>query len=261
MKITYNDMFTSISDVAFEILEENEMFHDELDEMFSPDKTCKDVTNMIHSKKIMKKRRLSIKGVLLVAALAVMTSILAIAHNTGAALIDDTNRHLVGKGLHGQGLVTGADEEIEFPDNASKTSWDTTSLIKSHQNVSIGPNSITEFAVSDDSGQYITPEIIFGNNDLVIFEKEDGSGWELNQGETLVFQATEYKAESNHGNGQIIDYFYICNGEILNGKSEPRKTLNQTFELTAEKAGEYYICLLGASSDPISLKEGKIVIK
>ena len=48
---------------------------------------------------------------------------------------------------------------------------------------------------------------------------------------------------------------------ILDGKSEPRKELNQTFELTAEKSGEYYICLLGVSSDPISLKEGKIVIK
>ena len=49
--------------------------------------------------------------------------------------------------------------------------------------------------------------------------------------------------------------------EMLDGKSEPRKELNQTFELTAEKSGEYYICLLGVSSDPISLKEGKIVIK
>lgn len=56
-------------------------------------------------------------------------------------------------------------------------------------------------------------------------------------------------------------YFYICNGEISDGKSEPRKTLNQTFEITAEKDGEYYICLLGVSSDPISLKEGQIIIK
>lgn len=109
--------------------------------------------------------------------------------------------------------------------------------------------------------QYITPEIIFGNNDLVIFEQEDGSGWELNEGETLMIQATEYEAETNGGNGQGIMYFYICDGEILDGKSGPRKELNQTFELTAEKSGEYYICLLGVSSDPISLKEGKIVIK
>ena len=216
---------------------------------------------VIHDQKIVRKRHFAIKSVLLVAALAAMSSILAIAHNYGAALIDDSNRHLVGKGLHGEGQIIGADEEIEVPDEPSDGIWETTARIKSYKNVSISPNSITEFAVSGDAGQYITPEIIFGNNDLVIFEQEDGSGWELNEGETLMIQATEYEAETNGGNGQGIMYFYICDGEILDGKSEPRKELNQTFELTAEKSGEYYICLLGVSSDPISLKEGKIVIK
>ena len=48
-----------------------------------------------------------------------------------------------------------------------------------------------------------------------------------------MIQATEYEAETNGGNGQGIMYFYICDGEILDGKSEPRKELNQTFELTA----------------------------
>ena len=260
-RISYNDMFTNISDVAYEILEENDMFNDETDDMFSSDRTCKDVTDMIHDQKIVRKRHFAIKSVLLVAALAAMSSILAIAHNYGAALIDDSNRHLVGKGLHGEGQIIGADEEIEVPDEPSDGIWETTARIKSYKNVSISPNSITEFAVSGDAGQYITPEIIFGNNDLVIFEQEDGSGWELNEGETLMIQATEYEAETNGGNGQGIMYFYICDGEILDGKSEPRKELNQTFELTAEKSGEYYICLLGISSDPISLKEGKIVIK
>lgn len=261
MKITYNDMFTNISDVAFEILEENDMFNDETDDMFSSDRTCKDVTDMIHEQKTVRKRHFAVKSVLLVAALAAMSSIFAIAHNTGAALIDDTNRHLVGQESNLSYTIVKADEKIEFPEKTSKEIWKRTTLVKSYKNVSIIPNSITEFAVSGDSGKYITPEIIFGNNDLVIFEKEDGSGWKLNKGETLVFQATEYKSEVNHGKGQIIDYFYICNGEILDGNSEPSKTLYQTFELTAEKAGEYYICLLGASSDPISLKEGKIVIK
>lgn len=261
MKITYNDMFTDIADVAFEILEENDMINDETDDMFSSDRTCKDVTNMIHEKKTVRKRRFAVKGVLLAAALAAMTSILTVAHNFGAALIDDSNRHLVGKGLHGEGHVIGPDEEIVCPEEPSDGIWETTARIKSYKNVIISPNSITEFAVSGDTEPYITPEIIFGNNDLVIFEKEDGSGWELNEGDILVFQATEYPGESNHGNGQGIMYFYICDGEISDGKSEPRKQLNQTFELTAEKTGEYYICLLGVSSDPISLKEGKIIIK
>ena len=223
MKISYNDMFTNISDVAYEILEENDMFNDETDDMFSSDRTCKDVTDMIHDQKIVRKRHFAIKSVLLVAALVAMSSILAIAHNYGAALIDDSNRHLVGKGLHGEGQIIGADEEIEVPDEPSDGIWETTARIKSY--------------------------------------KEDGSGWKLNEGETLMIQATEYEAETNGGNGQGIMYFYICDGEILDGKSEPRKELNQTFELTAEKSGEYYICLLGVSSDPISLKEGKIVIK
>lgn len=48
-----------------------------------------------------------------------------------------------------------------------------------------------------------------------------------------MIQATEYEAETNGGNGQGIMYFYICDGEILDRKSEPRKELNQTFELTA----------------------------
>ena len=34
MKISYNDMFTNISDVAYEILEENDMFNDETDDVF-----------------------------------------------------------------------------------------------------------------------------------------------------------------------------------------------------------------------------------
>ena len=253
MKITYNDMFNDISDVAFDVLEENHIFNDETDDMFSSDKTSKDVTGMIHDQKIIRKRRFAVRSVLLAAALAAMTSMLAIAHNYGAALIDDSNRHLVGKESYLSYTITKADEELPPAEAPSDEVWETAPLIKSHKNVVITPNTITEFAVTGDSGRYTTPEIIFGNNDLVIFEKEDGSGWKLDKGETLVFQVTEYESEINWGRGQIISFYYICNRDILKGKTEPRKALDQTFEITAEKDGEYYICLLGASSDPASL--------
>lgn len=120
MKITYNDMFTNISDVAFEILEENDMFNDETDDMFSSDRTCKDVTDMIHEQKTVRKRHFAVKSVLLVAALAAMSSIFAIAHNTGAALIDDTNRHLVGQESNMDAQVIRAGEEIKIQDKTSK---------------------------------------------------------------------------------------------------------------------------------------------
>ena len=47
MKISYNDMFTNISDVAYEILEENDMFNDETDDMFTSQRTTNDLTHMI----------------------------------------------------------------------------------------------------------------------------------------------------------------------------------------------------------------------
>ena len=189
MKITYNDMFDNISDAAFEILDENDIFNDEIEEMFSSDKTCKDVTDMIHKQKSVRKRHFTFKGVLLAAALTVLTvlaSVITVARNNGAALIDDSNRDLVGKA--------------------------------------------SEMTVH-----------------------------KIDKGETLVFQAQEYESELHRGKGQRISYFYIRDGVILRGNGQTG--LNQTFELTAEKAGEYYICLLNASSDAISLKEGKVFIK
>ena len=261
MKITYKDMFDNISDAAFEILDENDIFNDEIEEMFSSDKTCKDVTDMIHKQKSVRKRHFTFKGVLLAAALTVLTvlaSVITVARNNGAALIDDSNRDLVGKASEMTVHKISADEEIKFETNSTGI-WDTTGLIKSYDNVDIIPNSITEFAVSGDSGQSITPEIIFNNNDLVIFVQEDGSGWKLDKGETLVFQAQEYESELHREKGQSIHYFYIRDGVLLEGNVQTG--LNQTFELTAEKAGEYYICLLNSSSDAISLKEGKVFIK
>ena len=154
--------------------------------------------------------------------------------------------------------IIKADEELPPAEAPSDAVWERAPLIKSHKNVDT-PNTITEFAVTGDSGRYTTPEIIFGNNDLVIFEKEDGAGWKLDKGETLVFQAHEYKSELHREKGQSIYYFYIRDGVILKGNV--LTGLNQTFELTAENAGEYYVCLLNTSSDPISLKEGSIVIK
>ena len=62
MKITYKDMFDNISDAAFEILDENDIFNDEIEEMFSSDKTCKDVTDMIHKQKSVRKGILPLKA-------------------------------------------------------------------------------------------------------------------------------------------------------------------------------------------------------
>lgn len=51
---------------------------------------------------------------------------------------------------------------------------------------------------------------------------------------------------------------YICNGRLMNEDPVSKQALDLRFELQTEQTGEYYICLVGASSDSISLKEGTI---
>ena len=68
-----------------------------------------------------------------------------------------------------------------------------------------------------------------------------------------------------------MDSFYVYVSEDLENWAGPYTIYENDGSFRAdseywapevyEKDGEYYICLLGASSDPISLKEGSIVIK
>ena len=123
------------------------------------------------------------------------------------------------------------------------------------------PKSITHFAVKGNGNSCTTPEIIFDNGVMVIFTKEDGSGWHLKKGETLVFESTEYPSEINAvtpDKGQCVGFYYVFNNTLMRKSETSLRELDLKYELTAEQDGEYYICLIGASSDPISLMEGKI---
>lgn len=92
---------------------------------------------------------------------------------------------------------------------------------------------------------------------MVILKKEDGSGWNLKKGETLQVQLDLYPSEINYGSGQGIIYQYIYNGKLMK-EVYSETDLSQNYELKAAKSGEYYICLAGASSDPITIEYGKI---
>lgn len=262
MKIRYYDIFDIIPEVAVSILEDS----NDLDyqyENFSVEETCNEVLEMIHKPRKKQTKSSPIKLRILIAALIIMaSSVYAIAKsNIGAVLIDNTNRELIGKGTKGEAYINNRDSVREIKDEDESLVWNTTALISIHSDDIVLPNTITEISTKFVDGEYITPEIMFQNRDLVIFTKEDGKGWVLNSGDKLVFQATEYKAEANAGTGQSIGYFYIYNGEIKEGNLTDSRKLNQSYELTADKKGEYYICLMGASSDPIALKEGKILLR
>ncbi len=94
------------------------------------------------------------------------------------------------------------------------------------------------------------------------FTKEGNKGWKLKKGQTLHFETEEYPSEVNQGRGQAIIYTYILDGKLMNKDyGDGRRGISQNYDLKAEKSGEYYLCLTGASSDPISIKSGRLYVE
>lgn len=107
----------------------------------------------------------------------------------------------------------------------------------------------------------MVPEFIFTNDSMVILKKEDSSGWDLKKGESLQIQLELYPSEININKvrGQSIRYQYVYDGKLMK-EFDSEQGLSQNYELKASKSGEYYICLVGGSSDPITIKSGKIYL-
>lgn len=278
MKINLYDAFDMIAEDAVEILTEYGGTQDEIPE-YPPETVIRDILgkNKRSGKKYGKKNW---KRYLLIAAVVTALSSVSFAthqrnihKNDGAQLVDQTNRDLVGKELTGQvaeirdadGNLLNARELEEFYGENTNTfqDWKKSTMIrKIHPKAHI-PQTIDEFSVRESEEGYFTPEVIFTNNAMVIFTKKDGSGWKLKKDETLIFETEEYPSEIGFGKGQAVLYQYVLNGTLMPDMEGREKNdgLKLLYTLTAEKEGEYYICIIGASSDPITMKEGKIYIK
>lgn len=271
MKINYYEAFDLIGEDVVDILSSYEQndFH----QITSEKATIEGVFSLMdNTQKIRhiksKKTKWTIR--LLVAVLIIGTaSITAFAirehlllKDGSAEIISDSTRKYIGKESHGEATIMDADGNIVSSPNGQDSaaqSNEKSSLITSIQdnNTSL-PKTMTEIVVTLENDVYTTPEVIFPNNAMIIFCKENGDGWDLQKGDKLIFKAEEYPSEVTHGKGQAISYLYIRNGKLMNRELSGEKTLNQHYELTAEKKGEYFLCLIGASSDPIALKSGVI---
>lgn len=264
MKINYYQLFDVVDEYAVEMLIDKAPNNDSYQETISGVK--KMLENSTAKTKVKKTKKLYI---LLAATLVLIVGTMAFANSKrGAVLIDESNRHLVGK--EDEMAVTIFDKEGnvvdgQLPSEPNKDVWKSSSVVKRVESGFLIPRSVTEFKTSHKDGKYITPEIMFTNGEIIIFTKEDGSGWRLKKGDTLVVEMIEYDSEVNFGKGpgmgQGIAYFQIINGKFYKDVIHYEDTLEQRFELVAEKRGEYYICIGGNSSDHISLKEGEICIK
>ena len=268
MKISYYDAFDLIAEDAGRLLSDLEKETTGA-EQHHPNTTINAVAANLSTMRRPKKQRLKLR--LLIAAIILLstsTIALAVYHydlfQDGAALVDDSNRDLVGKEQHGEATVI--DKEGNIISGPPEVSLPTieeliadSEIITSTEGSSFTPNSISYFSTSSEGTCSITPEVIFLNASMVVFTREDGSGWELSEGDRLIFEAEEYPSVIDlPGKGQTVAFMYICNGHLMNEDSVSKQALDLHFKLQAEQTGEYYICLVGASSDSISLKEGTI---
>ena len=100
---------------------------------------------------------------------------------------------------------------------------------------------------------------MFTSEALVIFTKEDGSGWELNEADEIQINLEEYETKEFRVDGQMIGYKLIHNGELKKAE-DVREGLRQNCTLSVTEKGEYYPCLIGRSSDITTLKNGTITM-
>lgn len=267
MIISYYDLFDCIAEEAVDLLEEQGCNTEEITDNYQAETAINNVMNLISKEptvcKVKPKR--TKMWFLLAAVFIVMMSAISFgaSNRRGAELITDLNRHLVGKNGIGSYVIIDAEGNIiegELGTSPEDEVWKTSTVIKSVKGELSPPYSITEFSTKKVGDKYVTPEIIFDNGDMVIFTKGDGSGWKLKKGEKIELVVEEYPIEYR-GKGQAIGYWIVRNGKLLAESLQGfEDTVDQRFEFVAERRGEYYICFMNGSSEPISLKEGKIVV-
>lgn len=295
MKISYYDAFDLIAEDAVEILSGYDWSQESAD-AFTAQATISSVLEDVgqdlekpsgktgKSPKSLWKIRLLIAAIILLGASSVSIAIrkVILPKDGGAVLVDDSNKSIIGKEIVGipvvvdtQGKITNIEElkeaygepfdfitdysELEEWRNRERD-WKDNTIITSAEEDAYVPNMIDGFETQEENGTYTTPEIMLKNGAMAIFTKENGLGWELKKGDILRIQIEEYPTETRGDNGQAIGYAYILNGTLM-ARMDSLHDLQQEYELQAEEDGEYYIGLIGASSDNITLRQGKIDIK
>jgi hypothetical protein len=185
---------------------------------------------------------------------------------THSAVVDDSNRSLIGTEIidsnyyiYKNGTYINARGEAIDPDKLinAREGIPENRIINEIQIENYTPSSIVEVIV-DKAGKnsYSTPEIILVNNSVCVLTKEDQTGWNLDKGDTLKYNFEKYKSSVIDRQNLIIGY--IKDGVMYEGESYYQQ-LKDTYVLEAQDKGEYFIYLLSASSDYLTLKQGELV--
>ena len=93
------------------------------------------------------------------------------------------------------------------------------------------------------------------NNSACILTKEDGTGFHLKKGDKIEYNFEKYKSKVVEQQTLIIGY--VKDGVMYQG--ETYNDLKDSYTLVAQDDGDYFIYLLSASSDYLTLKQGNLI--
>lgn len=172
-----------------------------------------------------------------------------------AMLIDDENASLIGTEVQDNMPLISKNDAIKTEDlEGNLHALESENLIvTSYDDEVLPPINMENFKTMDN----VTPEVIMMNGSAAIFTQEDIEGWKCDVGEKIVYSFERYPSEVKEQQTLIVGY-------ILNGvmhKGEKFLDLDGKYEYKIEKEGEYFIYVINADSDYLSLKKGNIFIQ
>lgn len=189
----------------------------------------------------------------------------AISHLLTSALIDDSNRHLIGTETNDRsyiilkdGVYTNEKGKVVDIEELAKSSseFPESRIVKSSLMPNFIPSSIVEIPTDKSDEIYIIPEIILINNSLCVFTQDNGKGWELTDKDNIVISFDKYKSDITVSQDLIIGY--VKDGIMYEG--EVFDELSGKYSFSPDEKGEYFFYLLSGSSDYLSLKSGNLEV-
>ena len=127
-------------------------------------------------------------------------------------------------------------------------------LICTYYDEDFEPSAITNIETTKEDDIYQIPELMFFNSNIVIFT-QNNVGWNLQKGDQINLSFEKYPSEIEN---QAIEIGVLYN-KALN-KGEVLRDLEGTYTYTAEEPGEYYLYMIGGSTESITLKSGEIAV-
>lgn len=154
------------------------------------------------------------------------------------------------------GTADGSGESAYTAGNSSESSSGRSDIIKDYRNILV--EGSTEVEVTDGK----IPPVWFSLAHMIILTGPDGSGWELETGETLSFEFSFMNNQS-----LAMELGYACDGvyydmeygTMLNDYNDTTMIGNTIhYTITAEKAGTYYFCITNRTSENAVIESGRV---